>query len=87
MNVECFTIIQIRKKLVDIGEIRMPKRKDENQELYYFANALRNFLDLDPIYQDGRTLIEDSNQIRYRSFYSHEYSVVNSSIRKTYQAI
>lgn len=67
----------------------MPRRKNENQELYYFANALRNFLNLEPIYQDGRWLDNPEHnpkEVIYQ-FYTCEYSVLNSSINKSYQAI
>lgn len=66
----------------------MPRRKDESQELYYFANALRNFLDLEPMYQDGRSLdnpMYRSNELIHQ-FYRCEYSILNSSISKSYQA-
>lgn len=62
----------------------MPKHNPKNLDLYIFANALRNFLELEPLYQDDRSLKE-----HYKSpnLYIPEYWWISNFDEIKYQEI
>lgn len=59
------------------------KRTERGNEMAHFANALRNFLDMEPLYQVGRDgkrpRLQDTEVER---FYPHHHTLPSTSTSK-----
>ncbi len=59
------------------------KRTEKGNDLARFGNALRNFLDLEPIYQVGREGMRPASQpCEAERFYMQLHSLPQASARK-----